>query len=83
MPVIVVGGGAGLCGDALEGAACIVKPPHADIANAVGAAIPQVGPQPSHSLPWYGTVWRYAGLCITCAYCMCILYVHTICAYYV
>ncbi|KAL3151690.1 hypothetical protein ABBQ38_012674 [Trebouxia sp. C0009 RCD-2024] len=42
MPVIVVGGGAGLCGDALEGAACIVKPPHADIANAVGAAIPQV-----------------------------------------
>ncbi|KAL3159203.1 hypothetical protein ABBQ32_011184 [Trebouxia sp. C0010 RCD-2024] len=42
VPVIVVGGGAGLCGDALEGAACIVKPSHADVANAVGAAIPQV-----------------------------------------
>ena len=43
VPVIVVGGGAGLCGDALDGASRIIKPPHADVANAVGAAIPQVG----------------------------------------
>ena len=42
VPVIVVGGGAGLCGAALKGASKIVKPPHADVANAVGAAIPQV-----------------------------------------
>lgn len=43
VPVIVVGGGAGLCGDALDGASQIIRPPHADVANAVGAAIPQVG----------------------------------------
>lgn len=42
MPVIVVGGGAGLCSDALDGASRVIRPPHADVANAVGAAIPQV-----------------------------------------
>ena len=42
VPVIVVGGGAGLCGDAIEGASMVLKPPHAAVANAVGAAIPQV-----------------------------------------
>ena len=41
--MVVVGGGAGLCGDALVGASQLIKPPHADVANAVGAAIPQVG----------------------------------------
>ena len=42
VPVIVVGGGAGLCGDVLDGASRIIKPQHGNVANAVGAAIPQV-----------------------------------------
>lgn len=42
VPVIVVGGGAALCGDTLAGAAAVIRPAHADVANAVGAAIPQV-----------------------------------------
>ena len=41
-PVIVVGGGAPLLGDTLPGASVLVRPPHAEVANAVGAAIPQV-----------------------------------------
>ena len=39
--MIVVGGGAALCGDALQGASRIIRPEHASVANAVGAAIPQ------------------------------------------
>ncbi|CAL5220079.1 g2030 [Coccomyxa viridis] len=42
MPVIVVGGGAALCGDTLPGASEVIRPQHADVANAVGAAIAQV-----------------------------------------
>jgi hypothetical protein len=42
VPVIVVGGGAPLCGDALPGATRIIRPQYASVANAVGAAIPQV-----------------------------------------
>ncbi|KAK9820469.1 hypothetical protein WJX72_010677 [[Myrmecia] bisecta] len=42
VPVIVVGGGAALCGDSLPGAAQVSRPPHAEVANAIGAAIPQV-----------------------------------------
>ena len=38
-PVIVVGGGAALCADALLGASVVHRPEHADVANAVGAAI--------------------------------------------
>ena len=37
----MVGGGAALCGDALPGASEVIRPQHADVANAVGAAIPQ------------------------------------------
>lgn len=42
VPVIVVGGGAALCGDSLAGASAVIRPEHADVANAVGAAMPQV-----------------------------------------
>jgi hypothetical protein len=45
--VVVVGGGAPLVGGHLRGASSVVRPPHADVANAVGAAIPQAG-------PWWG-----------------------------
>ncbi|BDA41353.1 probable D-/L-hydantoinase subunit A at N-terminal half [Coccomyxa sp. Obi] len=42
VPVVVVGGGASLCDDLLEGASSLIRPPFASVANAVGAAIPQV-----------------------------------------
>lgn len=41
LPVIVVGGGAPLCGDSLAGAFTVLRPQHAAVANAVGAAICQ------------------------------------------
>ena len=41
VPVIVVGGAAALCADALPGASAVHRPEHADVANAIGAAIPQ------------------------------------------
>lgn len=40
--VVVVGGASALCDDRLQGAACVARPEHAAVANAVGAAIPQV-----------------------------------------
>lgn len=43
--ILAVGGGAFLVPDTLKGAATVVRPPHAAIANAVGAAIAQVGGQ--------------------------------------
>lgn len=39
--VVVVGGGASLCDSQLAGASRVLIPKHADIANAVGAALPQ------------------------------------------
>jgi N-methylhydantoinase A/oxoprolinase/acetone carboxylase beta subunit len=43
IPVVVVGGGSILLGDALSGAARLVRPEHHAVANAIGAAIAQVG----------------------------------------
>src|SRR3546814_20377089 len=45
VPVIAVGGGHFLVGDALSGVAQVLRPPHAAVANAVGAAIAQIGAQ--------------------------------------
>ena len=42
VPVVVVGGGSILI-DRVEGASDLVKPPHFAVANAIGAAIAQVG----------------------------------------
>jgi N-methylhydantoinase A/oxoprolinase/acetone carboxylase beta subunit len=42
VPLIAVGGGAFLVPDALEGVSKVVRVPHGDCANAVGAAIAQV-----------------------------------------
>ena len=44
------GGGAALCGDRLRGASRVLRPDHAAVANAVGAAVPQVDVPLSHSL---------------------------------
>jgi N-methylhydantoinase A/oxoprolinase/acetone carboxylase beta subunit len=43
IPVVVVGGGSVLLGDTLPGASELIKPPHFAVANAIGAAIGQVG----------------------------------------
>ena len=43
IPVVVVGGGSVLLGERLPGAATLVKPAHFGVANAIGAAIAQVG----------------------------------------
>jgi N-methylhydantoinase A/oxoprolinase/acetone carboxylase beta subunit len=43
IPVVVVGGGSILLGDELPGASELVKPEHFAVANAIGAAIAQVG----------------------------------------
>lgn len=43
--ILAVGGGNFLIADSLKGAAKVVRPPHAAVANAVGAAIAQVGAQ--------------------------------------
>ena len=45
MPVILVGGGSILVGDSLSGASEVLRPEHAGVANAIGAAIAQVGGQ--------------------------------------
>jgi len=43
IPIVVVGGGGVLLDDHLEGASVTVRPDHFDVANAIGAAIAQVG----------------------------------------
>jgi N-methylhydantoinase A/oxoprolinase/acetone carboxylase beta subunit len=43
IPVVVVGGGSVLLGDSLPGASQLVKPEHFAVANAIGAAIAQIG----------------------------------------
>ena len=45
VPVVLVGGGSVLLGDSLAGASVVLRPQHAGVANAIGAAIAQVGGQ--------------------------------------
>ena len=45
VPVVLVGGGSILLGDALAGASEVLRPEHSGVANAIGAAIAQVGGQ--------------------------------------
>ena len=45
IPVVLVGGGSILVGDNLSGASEVLRPQHAGVANAIGAAIAQVGGQ--------------------------------------
>ena len=44
-PVVLVGGGSLLLADSLAGASQVLRPQHAEVANAIGAAIAQVGGQ--------------------------------------
>ena len=43
MPVILVGGGAILISRPLPSASRVIHPPHSSVANAIGAAVAQVG----------------------------------------
>jgi N-methylhydantoinase A/oxoprolinase/acetone carboxylase beta subunit len=43
MPVLVVGGGCGIAPGSFPGVAEVVRPPHGEVANALGAAIAPVG----------------------------------------
>ena len=45
VPVVLVGGGRVLAGSSLSGASQVLRPEHGDVANAIGAAIAQVGGQ--------------------------------------
>lgn len=48
LPAIIVGGGAIVIPDDLEGCSTVIKPEHSDVANAIGAAIAQVGGEVDH-----------------------------------
>ena len=55
VPVVLVGGGTILLGESLAGASELVKPDHASVANAIGAAIAQVGGEIDHVFSLDGT----------------------------
>jgi N-methylhydantoinase A/oxoprolinase/acetone carboxylase beta subunit len=57
MPVILVGGGAILVTDGLKAASDIYQPEHAGVANAIGAAIAQIGGE-SEQIVSYSTLAR-------------------------
>src|SRR5690606_15338174 len=45
VPLIIVGGGSILVGNEVEGVSEMLRPAHAGVANAVGAAVAQIGGQ--------------------------------------
>jgi N-methylhydantoinase A/oxoprolinase/acetone carboxylase beta subunit len=45
IPVVLVGGGSILFGDTIPGASQVIRPDHFSVANAIGAAIAQIGSQ--------------------------------------
>lgn len=57
VPVVLVGGGSILLDDALRGASTVVRPKHFTVANAIGAAIAQVGAEIDQIYP-YETLGR-------------------------
>ena len=61
VPVILVGGGSVLAPGELAGAAEVIRPAHAGVANAVGAAIAQVGAE-AEAIVSYDTLPRDAAL---------------------
>jgi N-methylhydantoinase A/oxoprolinase/acetone carboxylase beta subunit len=55
IPVVVVGGGSILLGDSLQGASEVIKPERFAVANAIGAAIAQVGGEVDRIVALEGT----------------------------
>ncbi|MDC0062688.1 hydantoinase/oxoprolinase family protein [Candidatus Puniceispirillum sp.] len=47
-PLLVVGGGAMLCPDSMDGISEVIRVPHAGVANAVGAAMAQISGEVDH-----------------------------------
>jgi N-methylhydantoinase A/oxoprolinase/acetone carboxylase beta subunit len=66
VPVVLVGGGAILLGADIAGASEIIKPEHAAVANAIGAAIAQAGGEVDHVFSLDGTT-RSEALDAACA----------------
>ena len=52
--MVIVGGGSILLGDQVAGASEVIRPPHAAIANAIGAAIAQVSGEIDRVFPLEG-----------------------------
>ena len=55
IPVVLVGGGSILVDDDIPGASTVTRPPHAGVANAIGAALSQVGAQVDRVVALEGT----------------------------
>jgi N-methylhydantoinase A/oxoprolinase/acetone carboxylase beta subunit len=65
IPVVLVGGGSILVDDAIPGASTVTRPPHAAVANAIGAALSQVGAQVDRVVALEGTTRQDALTAIT------------------
>lgn len=60
IPVVLVGGGHLICGDGIRSTKSVIRPPNLDVANAVGAAISQVGSQVDQIISITPTTREYA-----------------------
>lgn len=65
VPVVLVGGGSILIDDSIPGASKVVRPPNAAVANAIGAALAQVGAQVDRVVALEGTTRQDALAAIT------------------
>lgn len=60
IPVVLVGGGSIVVDDDIPGASTVTRPPHAGVANAIGAALSQVGAQVDRIVALDGTTRQAA-----------------------
>jgi succinyl-CoA synthetase beta subunit len=65
IPVVLVGGGSILVDDDIRGASTVTRPLHAGVANAIGAALSQVGAQVDRVVALEGTTRQEALSAIT------------------
>jgi N-methylhydantoinase A/oxoprolinase/acetone carboxylase beta subunit len=65
IPVVLVGGGSILVDDNIRGASRVTRPTHAGVANAIGAALSQVGAQVDRVVALEGTTRQEALSAIT------------------
>ncbi|MEX0796243.1 MAG: hydantoinase/oxoprolinase family protein [Acidimicrobiia bacterium] len=65
IPVVLVGGGSILVDDSIRGASRVTRPSHAGVANAIGAALSQVGAQVDRVVALEGTTRQEALSAIT------------------
>ena len=65
IPVVLVGGGSILVDDNIRGASSVTRPSHAGVANAIGAALSQVGAQVDRVVALEGTTREEALSAIT------------------